>query len=86
MIASCNVGLITGLTVTIFVSAAHSVRATIAGEPAIARPRCGVRPGFDDNMPALVRDDDGIWHANGMFRHGFLLSPWLGAQAVAALD
>lgn len=38
------------------------------------------RPAFQDNLPkAFWRD--GRLHANGLYRHGFLLSPALGADA-----
>lgn len=40
------------------------------------------RPGFADNMPRAFRRDGRI-HVNGLFRHGFLMSP---ALAMAAAD
>ncbi|WP_114389831.1 FAD-dependent oxidoreductase [Notoacmeibacter marinus] len=42
-----------------------------------------LRPAFPDNLPRLVQDGRVI-HANGLFRHGFLLSPAL-AEDVAGL-
>jgi glycine oxidase len=35
----------------------------------------GLRPAFPDNLPAVVRDGH-VLHFNGLYRHGFLLSPW----------
>lgn len=71
-------------------SAVELMNAAYALHPAFAEAEvlefgAGLRPGFDDNLPAVLRDADGVWHANGAFRHGFLLGPWLGAQAVSAL-
>lgn len=38
------------------------------------------RPAFEDNLPKTVWRD-GRLYANGLYRHGFLLSPALGAEA-----
>jgi glycine oxidase len=35
----------------------------------------GLRPAFPDNLPAVVRDGQ-VLRFNGLYRHGFLLSPW----------
>lgn len=40
------------------------------------------RPAFSDNLPKTVWQD-GRLHANGLYRHGFLLSPTLAANAAA---
>lgn len=37
---------------------------------------CGVRPAFADNLPRIRRRNHAL-HVNGMYRHGFLLSPAL---------
>ena len=37
------------------------------------------RPAFPDNLPRVRRVGDTI-HANGLFRHGFLLGPALATQ------
>ncbi len=37
---------------------------------------CGVRPAFADNLPRIRRRNHAL-HINGMYRHGFLLSPAL---------
>ena len=42
------------------------------------------RPAFPDNLPRL-RWVDGTLHANGLFRHGFLLAPALARRAAAWL-
>ena len=42
----------------------------------------GVRPAYPDNEPR-VEARDGRVFVNGMYRHGFLLSPALAEQAAA---
>ena len=51
------------------------------GEAEIVELGADLRPAFPDNLPQ-VRRDGRIVRANGLFRHGFLLAPWL-ARAVA---
>ena len=47
------------------------------------------RPAFQDNLPQVLWRD-GRLHANGLYRHGFLLSPSMAAtaadEAARALD
>jgi len=45
---------------------------------------CDVRPAFHDNIPKL-RQDKGRFHVNGLYRHGFLLSPALARMAASAV-
>ncbi len=45
---------------------------------------CDVRPAFRDNIPKL-RMEDGRWHVNGLYRHGFLLSPAMARMAASAM-
>jgi glycine oxidase len=42
------------------------------------------RPAFPDNLPRLTAKGD-VLHANGLFRHGFLLSPALARMAAGML-
>ena len=44
-----------------------------------------VRPAFTDNTPRIVRQGRTI-AINGLFRHGFLLSPGLAREAAAILS
>jgi glycine oxidase len=44
------------------------------GEAEIVEMGANLRPAFPDNLPAW-RQDRGIWRVNGLYRHGFLLSP-----------
>ena len=51
------------------------------GEAEIVEIGTGVRPAFADNLPRIRRRNAAM-HINGMYRHGFLLSPAL-AQMTA---
>ncbi len=50
------------------------------GEAEVVEMGCDLRPAFPDNMPAVRQDGRRIF-INGLFRHGFLASPALAAQA-----
>ncbi|MBV1835864.1 glycine oxidase ThiO [Acetobacter estunensis] len=39
----------------------------------------GLRPSYPDNMPLVTQEGRHIF-VNGMYRHGYLLSPWLAQQ------
>lgn len=53
------------------------------GEAEIVEVGTDVRPAYRDNLPAV--DVDGrMIRINGLYRHGFLLSPWCAQRAVAA--
>ncbi len=45
------------------------------GEASIIEASAGVRPAFPDNIPDIEQYGRVIY-ANGLYRHGFLLSPW----------
>jgi glycine oxidase len=49
------------------------------GEAEIVELGADLRPAFPDNLPE-VRRDGRILRANGLFRHGFLLAPWLARE------
>jgi glycine oxidase len=51
------------------------------GEAEIVELGADLRPAFPNNLPD-VRQSGHVLHANGLFRHGFLLAPAL-AQRVA---
>ena len=56
------------------------------GEAEIVELGADLRPAFPDNLPQ-VRRSGRVLHANGLFRHGFLLAPALARRvADAALD
>jgi glycine oxidase len=53
------------------------------GEASILDMGAGVRPAFPDNVPRIIVENGApVIHANGAYRHGFLLAPVL-AKAVA---
>lgn len=54
-------------------SAAFTLHPAFA-EAAVLRTGAGLRPAFPDNLPRLIHQD-GRWHLNGLYRHGFLLAP-----------
>lgn len=51
------------------------------GEAEIVETGVDVRPAFPDNLPRVVTQNGRV-HVNGLFRHGFLLSPMLAQRAV----
>lgn len=54
------------------------------GEAEIVELAADLRPAFPDNLPQ-VRRSGRVFHANGLFRHGFLLSPWLAREVADAV-
>ena len=54
------------------------------GEAEIVELGADLRPTFPDNLPC-VRRKNGVLHANGLFRHGFLLAPWLAREVADAV-
>lgn len=54
------------------------------GEAEVRELGVGIRPAFADNLPRLVREG-GVWHLNGLYRHGFLCAPALALDLEAAL-
>ena len=54
-------------------SALHSLHPAF-GEARVLRLSAALRPALDDNRPAVVLRD-GVWHINGLYRHGYLCAP-----------
>lgn len=54
------------------------------GEAEIVELGADLRPAFPDNLPQ-VRREGRILHANGLFRHGFLLAPALAREVAGSL-
>ncbi|SEN55904.1 glycine oxidase [Roseovarius tolerans] len=54
-------------------SAAYALHPAF-GEAEVMEIGADARPAFPDNLPRITRKDEMI-HVNGLFRHGFLLSP-----------
>lgn len=51
------------------------------GEASIIEASVGVRPAFPDNIPDIEQHGRVIY-VNGLYRHGFLLSPWCARKVV----
>lgn len=45
------------------------------GEARILESNVQLRPTFKDNLPKIIYDDYGYFSVNGLYRHGFLISP-----------
>jgi len=55
------------------------------GEAEIVELGADLRPAFPDNLPD-VRRSGRVLHANGLFRHGFLLAPALARRTAEAVQ
>ena len=44
------------------------------GEARVLRLSAALRPALDDHRPAVVQRE-GVWHINGLYRHGYLCAP-----------
>jgi glycine oxidase len=82
MIESDDGGPITTRSLMELLNAAYALHPAFA-EARLVETGTGVRPAFADNLPRVTRREDTIT-VNGLYRHGFLLSPAL-AEQVAAL-
>ncbi|GAN63794.1 thiamine biosynthesis oxidoreductase ThiO [Acetobacter indonesiensis NRIC 0313] len=81
MIESENAGGMTVRSMTELLNAAWTLHPGFA-EAEILEMGTGLRPSYPDNMPRVVQDGRRVF-VNGMYRHGFLLSP---ARAREAAD
>lgn len=63
--------------------AAYALHPAFA-EAEIVELGADLRPAFPDNLPRLVRSGR-ILHVNGLYRHGFLLSPAMARMAAEAV-
>lgn len=79
MIESENAGPMTLRSMVEMLGAVYALHPAF-GEAEILETGTGLRPSYPDNMPAVRRDGRHI-HINGMYRHGFLLSPVRAAEA-----
>ncbi len=70
---------ITARSLIELLSAAYALHPAF-GEAEVVEIGTDVRPAFPDNLPA-VRQQGRVVHLNGLFRHGFLLSPAFAARA-----
>ena len=84
MIESDRRGVVTVRSVLELLSAAYALHPAF-GEAQILETGADARPAFPDNLPRLRRRG-GVLHANGLYRHGFLLSPALARMAADYLE
>lgn len=64
-------------------SAAYALHPAF-GEAELVEIGADARPAFPDNLPRISRSGDTIY-VNGLFRHGFLLSPTVARMAAEAV-
>ena len=83
MIESEERGRVTARSVVELINAAYALNPAFA-EAEILELGCDVRPAFPDNLPRIRRRGDRVL-VNGLFRHGFLLSPALARRAAAVV-
>lgn len=62
-------------------NAAYTLHAAFA-EAEIVEAHAGLRPSFPDNIPRVLKEGRKIF-VNGMYRHGFLLSPARAAEVTS---
>ncbi len=70
-----DTGPVTVRSVLELASALHSLH-PVFGEARVLRMSAALRPALDDHRPVIVQRD-GVWHLNGLFRHGYLCAPAL---------
>ena len=68
-------GPVTVRSVLELCSALHSLHPAF-GEARVLRMSAALRPALDDHQP-VVQQRDGVWHINGLYRHGYLCAPAL---------
>jgi len=64
-------------------SALHSLHPAF-GEARVVRLAAALRPALDDHRPT-VQQRGGVWHINGLYRHGYLCAPALVEDLVHQL-
>ncbi|HEV7319784.1 MAG TPA: glycine oxidase ThiO [Ensifer sp.] len=80
MIETDDGGPITARSLMELLNAAYALHPSF-GEARLVETGTGIRPAFVDNLPRAVRAGNTIT-VNGLYRHGFLLSPALAQEAV----
>jgi len=70
-----DAGPVTVRSVLELASALHSLHPAF-GEARVLRMSAALRPALDDHRPR-VEQREGIWHINGLYRHGYLCAPAL---------
>jgi glycine oxidase len=81
MIESEARGAVTAKSLMELLGAAYTIHPAF-GEAEVIETGCDLRPAFPDNLPR-IRQEGRTLFLNGLFRHGFLLSPALARRAAA---
>lgn len=84
MIESDRRGVVTARSVLELLSAAYALLPAF-GEAELLETGADARPAFPDNLPRLRKIGSTLF-ANGLYRHGFLLSPAVAAMAASHLE
>lgn len=83
MIEAAVEGPISARSMMELLNAAYALHPTF-GEARVVEAGSGVRPSYPDNLPR-VDVEEGVVFVNGLFRHGFLLSPAVAEKAAALI-
>jgi glycine oxidase len=78
-----DAGPVTVRSVLELASALHSLHPAF-GEARVLRMSAALRPALDDHRPA-ISEHGGVWHINGLYRHGYLCAPALVDDLVQKL-
>ena len=78
-----DTGPVTVRSVLELASALHSLHPAF-GEARVLRMSAALRPALDDHRPC-VELRTGVWHLNGLYRHGYLCAPALVDDLVGKL-
>ena len=78
-----DAGPITVRSVLELGSALHSLHPAF-GEARVLSMRAALRPALDDHLPCVAQHG-GVWHINGLYRHGYLCAPALVDDLVGKL-
>ena len=70
-----DAGPVTVRSVLELASALHSLHPAF-GEARVLRMSAALRPALNDHRPCIDQRD-GVWHINGLYRHGYLCAPAL---------
>ncbi|MFC3057380.1 FAD-dependent oxidoreductase [Paenirhodobacter populi] len=84
MIESDRRGVVTARSLLEMLSAAYALHPAF-GEAVVLETGADARPAFPDNLPRLRRRGATLY-ANGLYRHGFLLSPAVARMAADHLE
>lgn len=83
VIESADTGPVTVRSAMQLLNGAYALHPAFA-EAHILELGVGIRPAFADNLPHLLHRH-GRWYLNGLFRHGFLLSPAMAQRTANTL-